>query len=503
MPMADSSASIADALERILPGVVRPARYSGNEWTRVLKDWPGRLHVALAYPDVYEESVCDPWTLGVYQSLNAGEDMLCERAYVPWPDMDQALRQAGLPLYTLESKRPLAAFDLLLIVLPDELHFPAALTLLDLAGLALHADDRRGAASSQPLVIGIGPGTANSEPLAEFFDGFIIGEIDAQIVRSCPDALRLGSMAAVEPVHPIVMAAQDTLPAPLSRPIVPFAEARRERAVVELSHPPLYPWTERPALERPVDEVLGTVEAVLAATGYDHVLLSGEHSCLEEIVSSLSSRYAGRHLHFMYDPLTTTVRSVDLADRLPRLAHGALAVDLVASERLRSVHGSMQSDEEILAAVRLAFQRGWHIIKLHAMLGLPGETEADVHNLAALARRMRDMGREEIDGRAQVLMTVEPFIPRAHSRWERDGLPAGEAWQSTVAQLAKGVRGPGLRLTWQGLETRLVQAALARGDRRLGRVIEYAWRGGMRRPEDSGDVAGWQAAFASAGLDIG
>jgi radical SAM superfamily enzyme YgiQ (UPF0313 family) len=478
---------MATGLDSILPHVARPARYTGNEWNSTRKDWPGRLHVALAYPDVYEEAICDAWTLSIYGRLNSEDDVLCERAYVPWPDMDQALCRSGLPLYALESGRPLAAFDVVLVVLPDELHFPSVLTLLALAGLPLHAAQR----TAPPVIAGIGPGTANPQPLADFCDAFIMGEVEIRAVRAVLQGERR------------VQVDGTSLPPPLLRPIVPFVESRHERAEVELSHPPLYPWVGHPSVERPLDEILASTEAILTSTGYDHVHLTGRHSRLAAIVASLSARYGGTHIHVSLDNIPMTVQAIDLADRLPRTSRGALALDPMAgSERLRTLFGVTETDAQILDAARLAFRSGWHILRLTASLGLPGETDADIEALGALARRLRDIGREEINGQAQVQLTLTPFIARAGSPLLGGHMAAAEDRERRVAALTRLVRGPGLRLQWRGLETRPAEAALARGDRRVGAVVEAAWSAGMRRPEDTHNAPAWQAAFQSAGLDI-
>jgi hypothetical protein len=154
VPQADSAQAFAlTALERVLPTVVRPARYTGNEWNSVVKDWAGRLRVALVYPDVYEEGVCDPLVQTIYATLNGDAEVLCERAFLPWPDMDEAMSAAGVRLYGLESKRPLADFDVVLLVIPDSLSAPAALTALDLAGLPLRRGDGQPPVGA-PCVIG-------------------------------------------------------------------------------------------------------------------------------------------------------------------------------------------------------------------------------------------------------------------------------------------------------------------------------------------------------------
>lgn len=491
MPQAPSApAGLPARLARLLPGVVRPARYTGNEWNSIVKDWSGRLRVCLLWPDVYEEGVCDPWLQGLYAELNRHDDMLCERAFLPWPDMDEAMGAASLPLYALESRRPLSDFDLVLCLLPDELGAPGMLTGLSLAGLGWSP-------AGKPFVAAAGAGAANAPPLAGFVHAVLLGDVDAVALRQTVDALRSKHArpdwlctAADAPSRVTAARCAEALPLP-ARPIVPFVEARRERVTVDLARRPGYPWSDEPWHERSLDDILAGVTAMLGATGYDHVHLSGPHGELAEIVDRLSARYRDARLQITLDTPVVTRETIDLADRLPHFTRGPLAIDL-----------AHVAGDELCETARLAYRRGWHIIRLLASIGAPGQTVGDVEAFAAAARRVRDIGREEIDGRAQVQVIATPFTPRRFGRHAGARLIVGEEWQERVAALAQGVRGPGLRVQWRGLETRLVTAALARGDRRMGAVIEQAWRAGMRRPADALDAAAWEAAARAAGVDL-
>jgi hypothetical protein len=496
VPQADSAQAFAlSSLERILPTVVRPARYTGNEWNSVVKDWAGRLRVALIYPDVYEEGVCDPRVQAVYAALNSEDDILCERAFLPWADMDEAMRAAGVPLYGLESKQPIAAYDVVLVLVPGELHAPAVLTALDLADLLRRREV--GDEPGEPLVVGIGAGVANPEPLAAYFDGFVAGDVSGERLRQMVHALRAAD--ALVP-HWLYLphdgrprgasAHDDALPPLVVRPIVPFAESKRERACIEMAHVS-GPGGDGPAgREHKPDDILAAVEAALISTGYDHVHLSGPHSQLADIVERLSARYGEAHVHFTLDVPAVTAEVVDIADRLPRLTRAPLTINLAHT------HG-----DSLLATARLAFQRGWRILKLAVCIGQPNETMADIEAVVATARRVRGIGREEINGQAQVQVIATPFIPRVGDA-DGAGLIVGEEWERRLDALNRGIRGPGLRLQWRGLETRQAAASLARGERSLGAVIEAAWRGGMRRPDDAHDAAAWQAAFSAAGIDL-
>lgn len=489
MPQPRSASGDLDArLARILPGVVRPARYAGNEWNSVTKDPAGRLRVSLLWPDVYEEGACDPWLQALYAEINSQDDMLCERAFVPWPDMDEAMRAAAMPLFTLESKRPVTDADVILAVLVDELSAPAMLTLLELAGIT------RPVKATPPVVL-VGPGAANPQPLAGFAAAVMLGDVDSGAVRTLVDALHAppaGWPAWLCAAGASGATPREAAPLPLpARPLVPFVEARRERVAIDLSCPPFYAWSDRPWRERRLDEILAAVTAMLSATGYDHVHLSGPHSELAEIVDRLSARYRDARLQITLETPLVTPETIDLADRLPHVTRGPLSIDMANT-----------MGDALCETARLGYKRGWHIIKLLACIGAPGETVSDVESLAAAARRVRDIGREEINGRAQVQVIATPFVQRAFGPQAQARLLLGDEWQERVDVLARGVRGPGLRLQWRGLETRLPTAALARGDLRMGAVIEHAWRGGMRRPADAQDATAWQSAASAAGVDL-
>lgn len=491
-------------IEPLLRQVMRAARYTGGEWNSVTKEWPGRLHVALAYPGIYEEGVAQHDALTLYHLLNRSQDVLCERAYLPASDMDAALRGAGLPLFGLETRHALTDCDLLLVYLPSEAYFGGLLTLLDLSRLPLHAAQRQGA----PWVLGVGPACANPEPVAAFCDGFLLGDIDGPALEQAYRALQTGSEPPpwlylpgrysvpysahgagasgapgprLQPYRPAVR------PPLVARPLVPFVEAVRERAVIELGDLA----GER---ERAADEILANIEQVLSATGYDQVELHGRHSALGEIIASLSARYGGtgRHVRFQLTPAPEmTLHMVDMVDRLPQRRRSALSAVLPPSDH--------QADQEEIAAAKEAFKRGWHILRLSATLGLPGETLATVRALAERVRLLRDVGRTQLGQKAQIQLQVEALLPRPHTPWQRAAMLSEEEWAERVVLLKTLIRGGGVQL--RANRAPRWQAALARGDRRTAQAIELAWQGGLRLPGSDSEAA-WLDAFAAAGLDL-
>lgn len=546
----------AALLDRILPTVAKPARYSGHEWNSVHKDWVQvKVKIALAYPDVYEVGMSNLGLALLYDLVNQQPEMLAERVYAPWLDMERAMRQAGMPLFSLESRRPLRDFDIVGFSLQYELNYSNVLNMLDLAGIPLLASQRD---ESWPLIIAGGTCTYNAEPLADFFDLFVIGEGEEVLLELLrlyaqwkesqegirtrwkeeflqhaatiagvyvPSLYRVtyhadGTVSSIEPVRAGVPAhiqkrIVNALPPPLVKPVVPFLNVVHDRGMIEIMRGctrgcrfcqagMIY----RPVRERPLEEVLSAIDQLLANTGYEEIALvslsSTDYTCIKPLVWELSQRYAEQRLAISLPSLRTDTFSVELAQVIQRTRKTGLTFAPEAgSERLRRVINKSVTAEDLLRTAEAAYASGWLRIKLYFMMGLPTETLEDVLAIADLVKAVRAIGRRWRSSRAKVSVSVATFIPKAHTPFQ--WLPMEDAGQIEARQKALrcALPGRGIELSWSDPNTAWLEAVLSRGDRRLGRVIFRAWQLGARFDAwaEAFQPQLWQQAFADEGLD--
>ncbi len=543
-------------LDAILPNVTKPARYTGQEWNQVRKPWSlEKLTIALAYPDVYEVGMSNLGLAILYELLNQQEWIVAERVYTPWPDMEKAMREAGIPLFSLESRRPLNDFDIIGFSLQYELNYSNVLTMLDLAGIPLHASVRL-ALPAAPLVIGGGTCTYNAEPVADFFDLFVIGEGEevvlelAALYLEAKDTANIGdwkqhfllraaqmegvyvpglysvgyapdgTVSAVAPLKPGVPEVVrkrivHDLPPPPVRPVVPFVQVVHDRAMIEVMRGckrgcrfcqagMIY----RPVRERPVDDLLTAAGELLSNTGHEEVALvslsSTDYTYIERLVRELSQRYAEKKISVSLPSLRTDAFSIELARMIQRTRKTGLTFAPEAgSERLRCVINKGVTAEDLLQTAEAAYASGWQRIKLYFMLGLPTETMEDVLAIADLVMSVHGIGRRERGRRAQVNVSVNTFVPKPHTPFQWLPLESPETIGQRQKALRKALHIRAIKLGWSGAEETWLEAALSRGDRRLGQVILRAWQHGARfdawnewlQPEV------WHTAFVESGLE--
>ncbi|MBI2853277.1 MAG: TIGR03960 family B12-binding radical SAM protein [Chloroflexi bacterium] len=538
-------------LDSILYQVTRPARYTGGEWNSIIKDWDETpLRFALIYPDLYEIGMSNMALPILYDLLNRQPDVLAERAFAPWKDMESAMRQAGIPLFSLESKHPLKEFDIIGFSLGHELTYTNVLNMLDLAQIPVFSAERN---DSHPLIIAGGTCTLNPEPMADFIDAFVIGdgeEIVPELLASFRDwkhggdrALKqelLQRLAVIPGIYvpglyrveyhtdgrlkgttPTVLEASptirrrivDKLPPPVTRPVVPFIEVVHDRGAIEIQRGCTHGCrfcqagsVYRPIRVRPQSEIIEAVGELVSNTGYNEVSLvslsSGDYPGIDELVARLSRRYPD--LALSLPSLYIDSFSIELMDRLPRQHKTGLTFAPEAgSERLRSGINKPISEQKLLETAATAFERRWTGLKLYFMVGLPGETMEDVAEIVKLIEAVRRLGSHTKGRTPQIRVTISTFIPKPHTPFQWAVQESKESLNAKHELLRNGLRKKGVKISWQDPEISRLEAVMSRGDRRLGNAVHRAWQLGCAFDSWSEclDLEKWRRAFEDAGID--
>ncbi len=541
-----------NGLDRILPFVNRPARYTGGEWNSITKDWDAiDVKVALIYPDTYEIGMSNLGLAILYDLVNKQPNALAERVYAPWIDMEAEMRKASIPLFSLESRRPLRDFDLVGFSLGYELTYTNVLNMLDLGGIPVLASQRD---DSFPLIIAGGSCALNPEPMAEFIDLFVLGEAEEvfleileilrrwklespkatkeELVREMalipgvyvPSLYRVdyhddGTVSGIAPISAgvsptvrrrIVM----ELPPVVTRPVVPFVETVHDRAVIEIQRGCtrgcrfcqagiIY----RPVRERPKEEVLQAAEELLQNSGYNELSLlslsTSDYSDIASLVGALSARYRQHYLKLSLPSLRIDSFSVGLMDSLQfGRKTGLTFAPEAGSERLRHVINKSLSDEDLLQTIQAAAERGWSSVKLYFMLGLPTETSDDVEGIARLARQISHVGSKAGGKALHPKVSATAFVPKAHTPFQWVAQITEEELNDRIETLRLGLKRLGVRLSWQEPGMSLLEAVMARGDRRLSKVIYRAWQLGSRFDgwSEHFNYERWRQAFDECGL---
>ncbi|TFH34422.1 MAG: TIGR03960 family B12-binding radical SAM protein [Dehalococcoidia bacterium] len=530
--------------DSIFHQVSRPARYTGNEWNSIIKPWDSAiLRVALCYPDSYEVGMSNLALPILYESLNSFPGVLAERVFAPWADMEQALRASGQHLFSLESKHSLSEFDVVGFSLGYELTYTNVLAVLDLGGIPVLRRDRN---SLHPVIIAGGSCTVNPEPMSDFIDLFFVGEAEEGLsdlrdgllahghdrVSLLKSAARIpgvyvpslyepryredGAFFVLEPqdgdVPPVISRRiVETLPPPPTRPVVPFLEAVHDYGSIEIQRGCTRGcrfcqagMVYRPIRTRDRQQIRDACEQLAGNCGYSELSLlslsSSDYPQIEELVADLAPLCRRENISLSLPSLRLGPESVRLLEALPgRRGSSFTFAPEAGTERLRRAINKNVTEEDIFTTLDALREGGWTKLKLYFMIGLPTETEEDVVGISTLVRRIA-----AFDPALRLNVGVSLLVPKPHTPFQSDGQDDSRLVDTKVGLLKRGLRAERVKLSWPDARVSQLEAALSRGDRRLGRVILRAWELGSRFDAwgECFTFDNWQEAFASCGLRI-
>ncbi len=553
------SGTLRGKIEQILPQVSKPARYTGGEWNAVVKDHSGvDLKVAWTFPDSYEVGMSHLGSLIMYHQINQRTDALCERSYAPWPDMEQKMRNEGIPLFTLESWTPVTDFDLLAFPLLYELTYTNVFTCLDLAGVPIFAKDRT---EAHPLVIAGGPCVFNCEPLAPFLDVAVLGDGE-HVIHEILDLYKawkaegkqnrrelLRRMAQItgcyvpafyevdyhddgtikgyrttDPTVPKIVERAtvrdlDDVDYP-TRPIVPNMDIVFDRAQVEVfrgctrgcrfCHAGM---VTRPVRERSPEKVQALSREIVKNTGYNELSLvslsTADYTDIQNTVNILSTEMQCTGVNVSLPSTRVDAFSVGLADAVNKVRKGSITLAPEGgSARIRRVINKTVSDRDIRDAFRAAFESGYRSVKLYFIMGLPSETDEDLAAIAekghwALQIAEEVLGRQEARN-VRVTISVSVFVPKAHTPFQFEGQPTHAEIRRRQQYIKRFLKDRRIEYKYHESDSSHIEVMLSVGDRRSSAALLRAWQMGARFDgwTEHFNYKRWLQACEEVGLDL-
>jgi len=534
--MSETRDWIARSLDSVLPTVSKPGRYVGNELNAVKKDWyRSQIRFALAFPEIYEIGMSHSGLAILYHILNQNPWILADRVYAPWTDMESAMRGKGIPLFGIESKRPVKDFDAVGFTLQYELHYTNILNMLDLAGIPVRSDGR---SDSDPLILAGGPCAFNPEPMSAFLDAVVPGdgeEVIVEIAESIREgklkgwnrAARLQALSRIQGVYVPSLHGGAGAPEKIQarildhldpkfyseKPIVPFIEISHDRYSLEIMRGCVRGCRfcnagiiYRPVRLRPAGELIRHAEKVIQNTGFDEIALSAlsssDYPYLLPLLRGIRPMLDRYGVSLSFPSLRSESFTPEMADFAATLRRSGLTLAPEAgTQRLRDVINKNNTEDDLLRALNTAFERDWRRVKLYFMIGLPTETQEDLDGIVQLVGKAVALAKRH--GKKEIHVSLSPFSPKPMTPFQWDAQDSPETLERKTAYLKSKMTWRAVDLSWRDPLVSRLETVLGRGDRSLCNVIEKAWSGGARFDAWSEMFSPdkWTDAFSKAGVD--
>jgi radical SAM family uncharacterized protein len=541
--------------DKILPFVETPGQYIGGEWNSITKDDSKvDVTIALAFPDTYAIGMSHLGMQILYGLLNERNDTACERVFAPWYDMEEALREHDIPLYSLETFKPLSEFDIIGFSLQYEMSFTNVINMLDLAKIPLKREERT---ENDPLIIAGGPLALTPEPISDFIDIFFVGDGEEKlpefiehfkVLKHTKDLSREekisslvksmknlyapslytvtygpdGAIEKTEPkkpgVPPVVYgAAVSNLGKAYApeNPIIPYVQTVFDRISIEAMRGCTQGcrfcqagMTKRPNRIRSVDKILKMSESCYHNTGHDEISLGAlsisDYPHLKDLMTRMGDTFNEKNVNIAFPSLRVSDRLTGLPTYLNTVRKSGLTLaPEAATTRLRKIINKNISDEDLFEGVKEAYKEGWNLVKLYFMVGLPTETNEDIEEIANLAYKVSRLRKEVKGSFGNVNISIATFVPKAHTPFQWEPMVSLERIKEIKRILMNKIKHKRIRVKFNKPERSVLEGVFARGDRKLGKVILQAWMDGCRFDawDDHFNYEKWKNAFEKANLD--